>query len=91
MLKREVVFGACAAATPAFAAKLANVANRHNCDITLEQGCAHLSMDSLISILALDLRRGVPVTVCASGPDEAEAVDSICALLLGPRPSDSRA
>lgn len=83
MMKREVVFEACAAATPSFAAKIAQVAGRQASEISLEQDGSRLGVDSLISILSLDLRRGARVTVCAHGPDEAEAVERICALMAG--------
>lgn len=83
MMKREVVFTACAAATPRFAAKIAHVAEQQNSVISLEQDGSRLGVDSLISILSLDLRRGMRVTVWANGPDEAEAVERICALLRG--------
>lgn len=83
MMKREVVFEACAAATPRFAAKIAQAAGRLASVISLEQEGSRLGVDSLISILSLDLRRGARVTVWAQGPDEAEAIERICALLRG--------
>lgn len=80
-MKREVVFGACAAATPGFAARLAQIASECASEISLERGNSRLSADSLISILSLDLRQGARVIVCADGEDEQEAAERICALL----------
>ncbi len=83
MTKREIIFGACAAITPDFAAKLAQAATQTRTEVYLECGSARLCMDSLISILSMGLRKGTRVTVSADGADEAEAVDRVCALLAG--------
>ncbi len=83
MMKREIVFGACAAVTPDFAARLAQLATEVASEVYLERGGARLCVDSLISILSMDLRRGARVVVCAEGADEAEAAERVCALLTG--------
>lgn len=81
MQKKEFVFGAEAAVTPDFAAKLSQRASRFASKVYLENGSARLCVDSLISILAMDLRRGTRVTVHAEGADEQEAMECIGRLL----------
>lgn len=83
MLKREIVFGACPAMTPGFAARLAQLATEVKSEVCLERGGTRLCVDSLISILSMDLRQGTHVTVCTEGADEAEAAERVCALLAG--------
>ena len=83
MQKTEVVFGACPVVTPDFAARLAQRATRFAAKVYLESGSTCLSVDSLIGILAMDLRRGMRVTVRAEGADEDDAAEGICALLSG--------
>ena len=85
MLKREILFGACPAMTPSFAARLAQLATEVASEVYLERGGARLCVDSLISILSMDLRAGARVTVCTEGADEEQAAERVCALLSGDR------
>ena len=83
MVKLETTFAAVENLTPEFAAKLADHTARFKSDVSL--GCAgkQLRLDSLICILALELHRGVKVTVIAEGEDEALAAEEICKVLEG--------
>lgn len=83
MIKLETVFAAADALTPEFAAKLADHASCFQSSILL--GCADkmLSLDSLICILALELYRGVSVSVVADGSDEQAAAAEIVKVLKG--------
>ena len=83
MQKTEVVFGACPVVTPDFAARLAQCASRYAAQVYLERGNTRLCVDSLIGILALDLRRGTKVQVVTEGADERQAMEGVCALLKG--------
>lgn len=83
MLKMETVFGAANSVTPDFAVLLAQRASKFEAPVYLEWGNAQLSVDSLIGILALDLRKGMKLVVSADGADEAEAAECICAMLRG--------
>ena len=83
MLKIDVLFEAGDAMTPDFAAKLAQVASRYSSKVYLKTGKIELGVDSLIGILAMDMRRGGMVTVIADGKDEYEAGTRICELLKG--------
>lgn len=81
MTHKEVIFNAEACITPDFAAKLANVAGQHDAVVYLERNGIRLCVDSLISILSMDLRSGSAVLISAEGADEAAAVEAVCAIL----------
>ena len=81
MFKKDAVFNAQACVTPDFAAKLANTAAQFKADVYIECNNIRLCVDSLISILAMDLRKGGSVVVFADGADELAAVDAVCAVL----------
>ena len=81
MTKLETVISACASVTPDFAARLAHRASAYASDIYLDNGGSRFCVDSLIGILAMDLRRGAKVFVTADGADERRAAEDICALL----------
>ena len=83
MLQREAVFGCGDALTPDVAAKLTQVAERYRAELRLECAGKRVLLDSLIGILSLDCRRGTRLTVLGEGPEAAEAVDAIAAVLTG--------
>ena len=83
MLKTETVFDACPVISPDFAARLAQCASRYAAQVYLERRNTRLCVDSLIGILALDLRRGTKVQVVTEGADERQAMEGVCALLKG--------
>lgn len=81
MFEKEAIFRAQACITPDFAAKLANLAAQYDASVHLECAGIRLCIDSLISILAMDLRQGGSVRISAEGKDEVRAVEAISALL----------
>ena len=83
MLKTETVFDACPVITPDFAARLAQCASRYAAQVYLERGSVRLCVDSLIGILAMNLRQGTKVRVVTDGADEQQAMEGVCALLKG--------
>ena len=83
MLKFEIRFEAGDAMTPDFAARLAQAASQYSCRVSLKTANIELGVDSLIGILAMDMRRGGKVTVIADGKDEYEAGKCISELLQG--------
>ena len=83
MLQREAVYGCGDALTPDVAAKLTQVAERYRADLQLECAGKRVLLDSLIGILSLDCRRGTRLTVLGEGPEAAEAIDAIAAVLTG--------
>lgn len=83
MIKLETIFAAADTLSPEYAAKLADHAARFQSDIFLGCGEKLLSLDSLICILALELYRGVKVSVVAEGADEQAAAGEIIKVLEG--------
>lgn len=83
MLRLDVRFEAGESMTPGFAARLAQEASRFKSRVSLRSGDFQLNVDSLIGIMAMDMRRGGTVTVIADGADELEAGQRISALLSG--------
>jgi len=83
MVKLETTFAAADSLTPEFAAKLADQTAKFKADVSLDCAGKQLRLDSLICILALDLHRGVKVTVIADGEDESVAAVEICKVLEG--------
>ena len=83
MITREATFEAADNITPAFAAELAHSASQFSANVYFVRENVKLSVDSLIGILSLDLRRGDRLTVRAEGVDEAASIDRICELLHG--------
>lgn len=83
MLKFDVKYEAGDAMSPDFAARLAQEASRYASRISLKSGSFQLNVDSLIGIMAMDVRRGGMVTVIADGEDEHEAGARICSLISG--------
>lgn len=81
MARMETVFNALPVITPDFAAALAQQASLFNAPVFMEHKGMSLSVDSLIGILSLNLRKGMTVAVTAEGDDAETAVQSICKLL----------
>ena len=83
MVRLDTVFQAEDSITPEFAAKLAECAERYRAQVSLDCGSRRMQLESLICSLALDLYRGVPVSVIAEGDDEDAAARAICSMLEG--------
>ena len=83
MVRLEALFGAREGMTPDFAAEISNCAGRYHSHVELKHGDRLLRLESLISILSLDLRRGARVAIVAEGDDEQEAAEAMRALLEG--------
>ena len=77
----EAVFNALPVITPDFAAALAQQASLFSAAVFMEHENMRLSVDSLIGILSMDLRRGMRVTIIAEGDDAPAAVECICAMM----------
>jgi phosphocarrier protein HPr len=59
------------------AAKLVHCAAKFQSDIKVRKGDEEVDAKSILGILLLAAGRGAVITIKASGPDEAEAVDAI--------------
>lgn len=81
MFRMETVFNALPVITPDFAATLAQQASLYSAPVFMEYKNMCLSVDSLIGILSLNLRKGMSVVVAAEGEDAQAAVESVCRLL----------
>ena len=81
MSSMETVFNALPVITPDFAAALAQQASLFSASVFMEHENMRLSVDSLIGILSMDLRRGMRVTIIAEGDDAQAAVECICAMM----------
>jgi len=83
MVKMETIFTAADTLTPEFAAKLSECAARFESMVAVDCAGKQLQLDSLICILALELHRGVKLTVVAEGTDEQQAAEAVRKVLEG--------
>ena len=90
MVTLETTYNATLGLTPEFAAELSQTAAHFHSDIQLSCEGKQLSLDSLISILSLDLHRGVKVKVIAEGEDAQEAAKTIVSKIEGNEETASR-
>lgn len=71
------------------AARLVNIAGRHDAIITISKGTQTAVASSINQLLTLGARQGDEVTVCVRGPEAAAALATIAALMadnLGDQP-----
>ncbi len=76
-------YGMADGLTPVIAARIAECASGYSAHLSLETDGRAIRIESLISVLSMELRRGVPLTIIAEGEDAAEAAESMRALLEG--------
>ena len=76
-------YGMADGLTPVLAARIAECASRYVSHVSIESEGRAIRIESLISVLSMELRRGVPLTIIAEGEDAAEAAESMRALLEG--------
>ena len=80
-VRLETRYGMADGLTPVLAARIAECASRYDSHVSIA-GRA-IRIESLISVLSMELRRGMPLTVIAEGKDAREAASGLCALLEG--------
>ena len=83
MVRLGTIFTAREGMTPDFAALISNCAARYAAKMALECGDKVLRLESLISILSFDLRKGTEIAIIAEGSDEVEAAEAMRGLLGG--------
>ena len=83
MVQLEAIFSARDGIGPDFAAEVSNCAARFESSVALKSGDRLMRLGSLISILAMDLRKGARVALIAEGSDEEEAATALKELLEG--------
>ena len=69
--------------SPVLAARIAECASRYDSHVSIESAGRAIRIESLISVLSMELRRGLPLTVIAEGKDASEAAEGLRALLEG--------
>ena len=63
------------------AAKLINITHTFEADIMIQKGDNEVNGKSILGLLMLAAQMGTILTIRADGPDEKEALDSICELI----------
>ena len=82
-VRLETRYGMADGLTPTIAARIAECASRYRAHVSIESEGRTIRIESLISVLSMELRRGLPLTVIAEGEDASEAAEGLCALLAG--------
>ncbi len=62
------------------AALIAQTANRFACEILIEREDTRINAKSIMGIITMAASYNSELTLCAEGPDEADAIDAIEAL-----------
>ena len=63
-------------------ATLVNVACQFKSEMFLECGTLHINAKSIMGMIAFNPAPGTNVTICADGPDSADAVDAMAKFLM---------
>ena len=63
------------------AAKLTHVASGFQCEIWLSRSGRRVNAKSIMGVMMLAAGKGAKITLEIDGPDEAQAMDAICALI----------
>ena len=56
-------------------------ANEFHCGVWVEKDDRRINAKSLLGVLSLGIVKGTTVNILADGPDEAEAVEALAALI----------
>ena len=83
MVRLETHYGMADGLTPHIAARIADCASRYSAHVSIESEGRVIRIESLISVLSMELRRGLPLAVIAQGEDAGEAAEGLRALLEG--------
>lgn len=65
------------------AALFVQTANRFKSEIEVSKGRTRANGKSIMGIMTLAAGRGARITICATGPDAAKAVDGLTKLIRG--------
>lgn len=83
MIRLETHFGVADGLTPGIAASIAECASRYRAHLSLESEGRAIRIESLISVLSMELRRGLPLAIIAEGEDANAAAESMRRLIEG--------
>jgi phosphocarrier protein len=81
MQRREVMVVNAQGLNAAASAKLAQLAARYLCDVSLARNGRKINAKSLMGVMMLVAGQGSRVVVETDGPDETEALEAVVALL----------
>ena len=56
-------------------------ANEFNCSIWIEQNERRVNAKSLLGVLSLGVTQGTTINIIADGPDEEDAIETLCELI----------
>ncbi len=62
-------------------AKLTQLAAKYQCDVTMARNNRKVNAKSIMGVMMLAAGKGATVTLMTDGPDEAEAMEAIVALI----------
>lgn len=80
-VRLESRFNAADGLTPVLAAEIAKRASQYESRLSIELGGKAIRIESLISILSMELRRGLKLSIIGEGEDAQEATESLRDLL----------
>ena len=63
------------------AAKLTQLAAKFDCEIFIERAGRKVNAKSIMGVMMLAAGKGTKITLEIDGPDEAQAMEAICALI----------
>jgi phosphocarrier protein HPr len=81
MLKQELVIGNKLGLHARASAKLTQTASKFGCEVWISKGSRRVNAKSIMGVMMLAAGLGSTVTVETEGADEAEAMQSIIALI----------
>ena len=81
MQQREVEIVNSEGMNAAASSKLVQVAAKYLCNVSLARGGRRINAKSLMGVMMLAAREGSRVVIETDGPDEAEALSAIVALI----------
>ena len=62
-------------------AKLTQLAGKYKCEVAMSKGTRRINAKSIMGVMMLAAGKGSKVTLETSGPDEAEAMEALLALI----------
>lgn len=84
MIRLETHFGVADGAHPRHRRQaIAECASRYRAHLSLESEGRAIRIESLISVLSMELRRGLPLAIIAEGEDANAAAESMRRLIEG--------
>jgi phosphocarrier protein HPr len=81
MLRREIEIINKLGLHARASAKLTQLAAKYQCDVSLERNGRRVNAKSIMGVMMLAAGKGSKVTFETDGPDEADAMDALAALI----------